>query len=80
MIQDSIMLFDPVTKMSKPFPSHAMQYRYYNGMIPWKYNPWTGAIRYEEDIKTDPCGLNIQVESSTRRVPSWYQELQDEFI
>lgn len=80
MIQDAVMLFDPVTKGDKPFPSHAMQYRYYHGMIPWNYNPWTGSSRYSDDIRVDPCGVNIKVVSSTRGIPTWYKELQDEFI
>lgn len=80
MFQESVMLFDPVTRGEKPFPSHAMQYRQYHGNVTWNYNPWTGSLRYQSDVLIDPCGLNIQAKSLVRSVPKWYTELQDEFV
>lgn len=62
--QNQIMLFDPVTREEKPYPSHAQQYRVYHGKVVWLYNPWTGNKRSPLDIGKDVLGLKIVVENA----------------
>lgn len=48
-MQNKIMKFDPATRQSNPYPSHAAQWRDYHGqMTAWLFNPWTGELRNPE--------------------------------
>jgi hypothetical protein len=60
MSQDSLMMFDPATGESHPFPSHAGQYRRHCGLIAWLFNPWSGDRRDARDVGTDTFGLLIK--------------------
>ena len=57
--QQSLMKFDPATRESMPYPSHAAQWRYYHGKLAWLYNPWTGNQRGAGDVGSDPFGMLI---------------------
>lgn len=56
---NELMNFDPATGWSKPYPSHAAQWREHNGKIAWLFNPWTGTRRSAQDVGSDPFGLLI---------------------
>lgn len=58
-MSDILMLFDPISGIEKPYPSHAAQYRQYHGMLAWIHNPWTGTKRSASDITEDPTGYWI---------------------
>jgi len=58
-MQEALMKFDPAYGTTKPYPSHAAQYRNYHGIIGWLYNPWTGERRNPIDIGTDVTGIGI---------------------
>jgi len=58
-MQESLMKFDPSYGTTKPYPSHASQYRKWHGHIGWLYNPWTGKRRHPMDIGSDVTGLLI---------------------
>ena len=58
--QQTVMKYDPATGQSTPYPSHAQQWRDWNGnSVAWIFNPWTGRIRTAEDIGSDLQGLLI---------------------
>lgn len=60
MSQESLMMFDPATGESHPFPSHAMQWRKHRGYyIAWLFNPWTGERRDARDVGSDVTGQLI---------------------
>ncbi len=59
-MQESIMLFDPTDGMTRPYPSHAKQFREWHGLVAWLYNPWTGEKRDVRDIGSDVQGFLIQ--------------------
>lgn len=59
MQQQTVMKFDPATGQARPYPSHAQQYREWNGGMAWLYNPWTGTQRHPLDIGSDTFGLLI---------------------
>ena len=59
MSQESLMLYDPATNEPHPYPSQAAQWRTFNGLKAWLYNPWTGTQRNAEDVGSDPTGLLI---------------------
>lgn len=54
-----LMRFDPATGFAKPYPSQADQWREWHGSITWVYNPFTGARRSAQDIRSDTFGLLI---------------------
>ena len=56
MDQEMLMRFDPATGEPKPYPSHAGQWRAYNGQVAWLFNPWAGLRRRAEDVGTDTFG------------------------
>lgn len=56
MSQEQLMIYDPGFGNEKPWPSHAGQWRKWNGRCAWVFNPWTGVARYPQDIGTDPFG------------------------
>lgn len=59
-MQNKIMKFDPATRQSNPYPSHAAQWRDYHGqMTAWLFNPWTGELRNPEMVGSDTFGLLI---------------------
>ena len=60
--QDTLMHFDPATGEPCPYPSHARQWRDFNGDYAWLFNPWTGNRRDAGDVGSDPFGLLIAVE------------------
>lgn len=55
-----LMKFDPASGWSKPYPSHAAQWREHNGKTAWLFNPWTGERRNAQDVGSDPFGLLIR--------------------
>jgi hypothetical protein len=57
--QHTLMSHDPATGESKPFPSHAAQWRAYHGRSAWLFNPWTGRRRSPEDVGNDVFGFLI---------------------
>ena len=59
MTQNKLMVVDPATGCEKPYPSHAAQWRKYNGTTAWLFNPWTGSRRLAEDVGSDTFGLLI---------------------
>ena len=51
MQQQALMKFDPATGDTKPYPSHAEQWREWHGYgTAWLFNPWTGARRSAGDV------------------------------
>jgi hypothetical protein len=54
--QEKLMKYDPATGDGRPYPSHAQQWRDYNGTTAWLFNPWTGDRRTAADIGTDVFG------------------------
>ena len=56
---NELMKYDPATGWSKPYPSHAAQWREYNGTTAWLFNPWTGGRRNAQDVGSDPFGLLV---------------------
>lgn len=56
---NELMKYDPATGWSKPYPSHAAQWREYNGTTAWLFNPWTGDRRNAQDVGSDPFGLLV---------------------
>lgn len=55
--QHTLMKFDPATGEPKPYPSHADQWREWNGkMMAWLFNPWTGTRRDAGDVGSDVLG------------------------
>lgn len=61
MGQDALMIFDPATGTSHPYPSHAKQWRRHCGSVAWLFNPWTGDRRDARDVGSDPFGYLIKV-------------------
>lgn len=57
--QQTLMRFDPATGWSNPYPSHAQQWREFNGKYAWLFNPWNGERRCAGDVGDDPFGLLI---------------------
>jgi hypothetical protein len=58
--QNTLMKFDPATGESRPYPSHAAQWREYHGLgTAWLFNPWTGARRDARDVGSDMLGRAI---------------------
>jgi len=57
--QTEIMKFDPASGWSKPYPSHAAQYREHHGKLAWLFNPWTGLRRDAQDVGSDTFGMLI---------------------
>jgi hypothetical protein len=57
--QREVMKFDPATGVERPYPSHAGQWRAWNGDTAWLFNPWTGERRTAEDVGSDTHGLLI---------------------
>ena len=53
---DDLMNLDPATGWSKPYPSHAAQWREHHGKTAWLFNPWTGERRTAQDVGSDPFG------------------------
>lgn len=61
MQQQALMKFDPATGETKPYPSHAEQWREWHGYgTAWLFNPWTGGRRTAGDVGTDVLGRLIQ--------------------
>ena len=61
MQQQALMTFDPATGETKPYPSHAEQWREWHGHgTAWLFNPWTGGLRSAGDVGTDVLGRLIQ--------------------
>lgn len=58
--QDALMSCDPAYGKSKPYPSHAAQWREYHGKLAWLFNPWTAERRTPADIGRDPFGELIR--------------------
>lgn len=56
MTQQTLMRFDPATGHPTPYPSHAAQWREFNGGYAWLFNPWTGNRRHAGDVGSDPFG------------------------
>jgi hypothetical protein len=55
--RDYIMKYDPATGEPNPYPSHAAQWRYWNGeYCAWLFNPWTGILRSATDVGQDLQG------------------------
>jgi hypothetical protein len=54
------MEFDPATGERRPYPSHADQWRDYNGNTAWLFNPWTGDRRDARDVGSDTRGFLIR--------------------
>ena len=57
--QEALMVFDPATGSGKPYPSHAHQWRSFNGKTAWLFNPWSGTRRSAEDVGSDIYGMLI---------------------
>lgn len=58
-MSDKLMRFDPATGEERPYPSHAAQWREWNGGMAWLFDPWTGARRHACDVGSDVTGLLI---------------------
>lgn len=58
-MSDALMKFDPATGESRPYPSHADQWRKWHGRVAWIFNPWTGERRNAHDVGSDPFGILI---------------------
>lgn len=69
--QPWLMLYDPVTGESKPYPSNADQYREVNKDVAWMIDPWTGEKRTAQEIGVDVFGKNISRKENS--------ELEQEF-
>lgn len=55
--QYTLMKYDPATGEERPYPSHAEQWRAYNGdMTAWLFNPWSGTRRNAHDVGSDTHG------------------------
>ena len=61
-MQESLMIFSPDTGDSKPYPSHAKQWRKYHGQVAWLVNPWSGHKRDARDIGSDTFGHLINAD------------------
>ncbi len=59
--QDELMKYSPATGEEKPYPSHADQWRSFNGATAWLFNPWTGERRDARDVGSDTFGMLIDV-------------------
>ena len=60
MPQIAVMLYDPATGNSKPYPSSAKQWREWHGKTTvWLFDPWTGTRRSSADVSKDPTGILI---------------------
>ncbi len=57
--QQTLMRFDPATGDASPYPSHAEQWRDFNGAMAWLFNPWTGDRRLAADVGSDVKGQLI---------------------
>lgn len=57
--QHPLMIFDPQTGESRPYPSEAQQYRIRHGNTAWLFNPWSGNRRLAADVGSDPQGFLI---------------------
>ncbi len=53
------MIRDPAIGEPRPYPSHAAQWRAWNGDTAFLFNPWTGQRRDAKDVGSDPFGLLI---------------------
>lgn len=62
MTQKALMMHSPSTGDVAPYPSHAGQWRKYNGDTAWLFNPWTGTRRNAADVGSDPLGRAIRVD------------------
>lgn len=60
--QNARMKFSPASGVPGPYPSHAAQWREYNGEVAWLFDPWTGERRPAEHVGADTFGLAIQPE------------------
>ena len=58
--QQPLMRFDPATGCPTPYPSHAQQWRDFNGAMAWLFNPWTGTRRHAADVGSDVYGTLIR--------------------
>lgn len=72
--QQTLMKFDPATGRGYPYPSHAAQWREFNGETAWLFNPWTGERRHALDVGSDVFGLlilppNEPVYAATKETP-----------
>lgn len=54
--QSTLMKYDPATGWGNPYPSHAQQWREFNGDMAWLFNPWTGERRHAADVGSDTFG------------------------
>ena len=63
MNQETLMTHCPATGCVKPYPSHARQWRKYNGATAWLFNPWTGRRRNAADVGSDAFGVTLHVDS-----------------
>lgn len=59
MKQQETMSYDPSDRKTKPYPSHAEQFRDHHRGKAWIYNPWSGQIRDSRDIRSDVYGRLI---------------------
>jgi len=61
MQQQAQMMFDPATGETRPYPSHAEQWRKWHGYrTAWLFNPWTGSRRDAGDVGSDVQGRLIR--------------------
>lgn len=58
-MQEIVMKTDPAFGTNRPYPSHAKQWREYQGLLAWLFNPWNGCRRHSTDIGADPFGFLI---------------------
>jgi hypothetical protein len=65
--QEALMKFCPGWGTERPYPSHAAQWRSYNGQTAWLFNPWSGTRRDPRDVGTDPFGILIAPSSEDSR-------------
>ena len=57
--QEALMIFDPTNRTTKPYPSHARQFRTARPKAAWLFDPWIGSQRDAEDVAEDPFGKQI---------------------
>jgi len=59
MAQEKLMVVSPEDGSSRPYPSHADQWRAYHGNTAWLFNPWSASRRNAKDVGTDVYGRLI---------------------
>lgn len=61
MTQEAVMRYDPATGETRPYPSHAEQWRIYHAFTrAWLFDPWLGTRRSADDVGRDMFGRAVR--------------------